>query len=264
MLLAIDAGNTNVVFSVYAGDEQFGIWRIASDPKRTADEYVVWLTQLMKLKGLSSVDVTDAIIASVVPGATFNLKRLCKDHFGCEPLIVGEPGVDLGTLALVDRPNEVGADRLVNSVAAAATYPLPLIVIDFGTATTFDVVNAEGNYCGGAIAPGLNLSLEALERAASKLPRVEIQPPQKVIGTNTIECMQSGMFWGYVGLIEGLVARIKAEYGEPMTVIGTGGLAVLFARATQAIEHTDGELTLRGLLSIHKRNRAATIQNGTQ
>ncbi|BAI72771.1 type III pantothenate kinase [Azospirillum sp. B510] len=254
MLLAIDAGNTNVVFAIYDGDRQRGIWRTATDPKRTSDEYMVWLTHLMALKGLKPVDIHGAIIASVVPGATFNLKRLSKDHFGCEPVIVGQPGVELGAKALVDRPEEVGADRLVNTVAAAATYKTPLIVIDFGTATTFDVVDAEGNYRGGVIAPGLNLSLEALQMAASKLPRVEIQQPAEVIGRNTIACMQSGIFWGYVGLIEGLVARIRAEYGEPMRVVATGGLAVLFAKATHVIEHTDNELTLRGLLLIHKRN----------
>ncbi len=254
MLLAIDAGNTNVVFAIYDGDRQMGIWRTATDQKRTADEYMVWLTHLMALKGLAPGDIDSAIIASVVPGATFNLKRLCKDHFGCDPVIVGQPGVDLGVKALVDRPEEVGADRLVNTAAAAATYKTPLIVIDFGTATTFDVVDADGNYCGGVIAPGLNLSLEALQMAASKLPRVEIQQPAEVIGKNTIACMQSGIFWGYVGLIEGLIARIRAEYGEPMRVVATGGLAVLFAKATHVIEHTDSELTLRGLLLIHKRN----------
>ncbi|QCN93991.1 type III pantothenate kinase [Azospirillum argentinense] len=256
MLLAIDAGNTNVVFAIYEGDQQRGLWRTATDKKRTADEYMVWVTHLMALKGLRPADIDSAIIASVVPGATFNLKRLCKDHFGCDPLVVGQPGVDLGTRALVDRPDEVGADRLVNTVAAAATYQTPLIVIDFGTATTFDVVDRDGNYRGGVIAPGLNLSLEALQMAASKLPRVEIQQPGHVIGTNTVACMQSGVFWGYVGLIEGLVNRIRAEYGEPMTVVATGGLGVLFAKATHVIEHTDGELTLRGLLLIHKRNTA--------
>ena len=254
MLLAIDAGNTNVVFAIYDGERQRGLWRIGTDRKRTADEYMVWLIQLMALKGLKAVDIHGAVIASVVPGATFNLKRLCKDHFGCEPVIVGQPEVELGTRALVDKPEEVGADRLVNTVAAFASYKSALIVIDFGTATTFDVVDEDGNYRGGVIAPGLNLSLEALQLAASKLPRIEIVQPPAVIGTNTIECMQSGMFWGYVGLIEGLVARIRAEFGRPMKVVATGGLAVFFAKATHVIEHTDGELTLRGLLLIHKRN----------
>lgn len=254
MLLAIDCGNTNVVFTVFDGDQPRGTWRIATDAKRTADEYAVWLTHLMALKGLTAGDIDAAIFASVVPGVTFNLKRLCKDHFGCDPMIVGKPGVDLGTRAAVERPDEVGADRLVNAVAAAERYPTPLIVIDFGTATTFDVVDDDGSYRGGVIAPGINLSLEALQMAASKLPRVEIVQPAVVIGRTTVECMQSGIFWGYIGLIEGIVARIRAEEGRPMTVIATGGLAVLFAKATNVIEHIDADLTLRGLLLIHKRN----------
>ncbi|MBI1208260.1 MAG: type III pantothenate kinase [Azospirillum sp.] len=255
MLLAIDAGNTNIVFALYQGDLQLGLWRCATDRKRTADEYAVWLTHLMALRGVQPRDIDAAILASVVPGATFNLKRLCKDHFDCEPMVVGDPVVELGAEARVDRPAEVGADRLVNAVAAAAYYHPPLIVIDFGTATTFDVVDRDGHYCGGVIAPGINLSLEALHMAAAKLPRVDIVQPAQVIGTDTVGCMQSGVFWGYIGLIEGLVARIRAEFGQAMTVIGTGGLAALFAKATTAIEHIDGELTLRGLLLIHQRNR---------
>lgn len=255
MLLAIDVGNTNVVFAIYDGEVQKGAWRCATDPKRTGDEYAVWLTHLMALKHIADTDITTAIIGSVVPAATFNLRRLCKDHFGCEPMLVGGEGVDLGLEARVDRPEEVGADRLVNAVAAAATYPLPLIVIDFGTATTFDVVDSQGNYAGGVIAPGINLSLEALHMAAAKLPRVDIMQPSQVIGKSTVACIQSGIFWGYIGLIEGLVSRISAEYGTPMTVVGTGGLAVLFAKATTAIRHIDGELTLRGLRLIHYRNR---------
>jgi type III pantothenate kinase len=260
MLLTIDAGNTNVVFAVYDDGRQRGLWRCATDAKRTADEYAVWLTQLLTLRGLYPRQISDAIIASVVPGATFNLKRLCKDHFGCEPLIVGDARLDLGVKAAVGRPEEVGADRLVNAFAAAQAYQPPLIVVDFGTATTFDVVNADGDYCGGVIAPGINLSLEALDRAAAKLPRVEIVLPARVIGTSTVACMQSGIFWGYIGLIEGLVGRIRSEFlaatpAPAMPVIATGGLAVLFARATRSIDHVDTELTLRGLVLIHKRNR---------
>ncbi|MEI6984582.1 MAG: type III pantothenate kinase [Rhodospirillaceae bacterium] len=259
MLLSIDAGNTNVVFAVYDGMKQRGLWRCATDAKRTADEYAVWLTQLLTLRGLYPKQICDAIIASVVPGATFNLKRLCKDHFGCEPLIVGDMRHDLGVRADVPRPEEVGADRLVNAYAAAQAYHPPLIIVDFGTATTFDVVNAEGNYCGGAIAPGINLSLEALDRAAAKLPRVEIVQPLMVIGNSTVTCMQSGIFWGYIGLIEGLVTRIREEFMvsfpiQVMPVIATGGLATLFARATPVIDHVDIELTLRGLVLIHQRN----------
>ncbi|MEI8394613.1 MAG: type III pantothenate kinase [Rhodospirillaceae bacterium] len=261
MLLAIDAGNTNVVFAVYDGERQRGLWRCATDSKRTADEYAVWLTHLLSLRGLYPRQISDAVIASVVPGATFNLKRLCKDHFSCEPLIVGDPRVNLGVKAEVPRPEEVGADRLVNALAAAAAYCAPLIVVDFGTATTFDVVNAEGNYCGGVIAPGINLSMDALDRAAAKLPRVDIIQPQQVIGTSTVTCMQSGIFWGYLGLIEGLVVRIRQEFltqtpDIAMPVIATGGLAVLFARATSLIDTVDTELTLRGLVLIYERNRA--------
>lgn len=267
MLLTIDAGNTNVVFAVYQGDEQKGLWRCSTDPRRTADEYAVWLTQLLQLRGLTPAMVNGSILASVVPGATFNLRKLCRDHFRTDPLIVGDRAVSLGVQALVDRPEEVGADRLVNAVAAAAAYRPPLIVIDFGTATTFDVVDARGNYRGGVIAPGINLSLEALHLAAAKLPRVDIIHPPHVIGTSTVECMQSGIFWGYIGLIEGLVARIRGEYAaaapgwgdgaEAMGVIATGGLAGLFAKATSVIENIDGELTLRGLVLIHRRNRPA-------
>lgn len=257
MLLAIDAGNTNIVFAVYKGDTQRGLWRCSTDPKRTADEYAVWLIQLMALRGLGPVDITDAIVASVVPGSTFNLKLLCREHFGCNPMVVGDPGVAIGIRALVDRPEEVGADRLVNAVAAATLYAPPLIVIDFGTATTFDVVDADGNYCGGVIAPGINLSLEALHMAAAKLPRVDIVRPAQVVGKGTVTAMQSGIFWGYVGLIEGLISRIQAECGGSMAVIGTGGLAVLFAKATNVIERTDTELTLRGLRLIHHRNTAS-------
>ena len=260
MLLVVDAGNTNVVFAVYENGTQRGLWRCATDAKRTADEYAVWLTQLLTLRGLYPKQISDAIIASVVPGATFNLKRLCKDHFRCEPLIVGDARLDLGVKAVVGRPEEVGADRLVNAYAAAQAYRPPLIIVDFGTATTFDVVNSDGDYCGGVIAPGINLSLEALDRAAAKLPRVEIVQPARVIGTSTVACMQSGIFWGYIGLIEGLVGRIRNEFlaevpAAAMPVIATGGLAVLFARATPVIDHVDAELTLRGLVLIHNRNR---------
>lgn len=257
MLLTIDAGNTNIVFAIYEGEIQRGLWRCATDPKRTGDEYAVWLTHLMALKGMTPAMVGAAIVASVVPGATFNLKRLCKDHFGVDPLIVGDGNALLSACAVVDRIEEVGADRLVNAVGAAERYRPPLIVIDFGTATTFDVVNEDGQYCGGVIAPGIHLSLEALHRAAAKLPRVDVKRPSRVIGRDTVTCMQSGVFYGYVGLIEGIVERIKEEYARPMTVIGTGGLAVLFARATPVIEHVDDDLTLRGLRLIYERNKGS-------
>ncbi|MBF0371980.1 MAG: type III pantothenate kinase [Alphaproteobacteria bacterium] len=257
MLLAIDSGNTNVVFAVFDGDEVRGEWRASSDTNRTADEFGVWLTQLMAIEGLARESIDAAIVASVVPAMVFSLKTLCRKYFRCEPLVVGDDGVDLGIEVLLDRPEEVGADRLVNAIAAHRFFKGPLIVIDFGTATTFDVVDEVGNYCGGAIAPGINLSLEALHMAAAKLPRVAVGRPRQVIGKATVPAMQSGVFWGYVGLIEGLVHRIQAEFGAPMTVVATGGLAPLFLDATDAIQHLHPDLTLRGLLEIHRRNAKA-------
>jgi len=254
MLLAIDSGNTNIVFAIFDGDKTLGEWRSSTDAERTADEFGVWLTQLMTIQGLRREDVDAAIIASVVPAMVFSLKTLCRRYFRCEPLVVGEEGVDLGLSVLLDRPEEVGADRLVNAVEAHRCYKGPLIVIDFGTATTFDVVDGQGNYCGGVISPGINLSLEALHAAAAKLPRVAIGRPRQVIGKATVPAMQSGVFWGYVGLIEGLVTRIRDEFGEPMTVVATGGLAPLFMEATDAIQYLDNDLTLRGLLEIYRRN----------
>lgn len=255
MLLAINANNTNTVFAVWEGDRLRGAWRASTEAGRTADEYVVWLDHLLELEGLKRERLTDTIIASVVPEANFNLLSLCRRYCRSEPMVVGEPGVALGARALVDRPEEVGADRLVNTVAAHDRYKAPLIVVDFGTATTFDVVDGEGNYCGGVIAPGINLSLTALHMAAAKLPSVRIRRIERVIGKNTVACMQSGIFWGYVGLVEGIVARIKREFGSPMRVIATGGLAPVFEGATTAIEEIDPDLTLWGLRLIHRRNR---------
>lgn len=258
MLLAIDAGNTNIVFAVFDGDQVRGEWRASTDTERTADELGVWLVQLLTIQGLRREDIDAAIIASVVPAMGFGLKTLCRRYFGCDPLVVGTDGVQLGISIRMDRPEEVGADRLVNAVAAHKSYPGPMIVIDFGTATTFDVVDADGNYCGGSIAPGINLSLEALHMAAAKLPRVAIGRPRSVIGKATVPAMQSGIFWGYVGLIEGLVKRIQEEFGAPMLVLATGGLAPLFAEVTKVIDHLEPDLTLRGLLEIHRLNAQAT------
>ncbi|WP_420404904.1 type III pantothenate kinase [Nisaea sp.] len=266
MLLTIDCGNTNTVFAVFAGTKRRGSWRTATNVARTADEYAVWLTQLMALESMALRDVTEVVIATVVPEVLFNLETLCRKYFKIEPMVVGKRGVDLGIDIRIDRPEQVGADRLVNAIAAHAAYDGALIVIDFGTATTFDVVESDGGYAGGIIAPGINMSLDALYRAAAQLPRIAITPPElpeegsndpvKVIGKSTISAMHSGIFWGYIGLIEGLVSRIKQEYGREMTVIGTGGLAAIFADCTAAIEHVDEEITLRGLLLIHERNKA--------
>lgn len=258
MLLAIDAGNTNIVFAVFDGAQQKGQWRIATDSRRTSDEYAVWLVSLMAMRGLRPVDVTRSILSSVVPAATFNLAKLCRDHFGTDPMRVGDPDVQLGIKNLLRNPREAGADRLVNAVSAGAAYPKPLIVVDIGTGTTFDVVNADGDFVGGIIAPGPQLALDALHKVAAQLPKVEIVRPEQVIGYGTISAMQSGMFWGYLSMIEGLITRIKAELSPtgtpPVTVITTGGLGSVFAQATHMIDHIDSELTLRGLRLIYERN----------
>ncbi len=253
MLLAVDAGNTNVVFAVLDGERVVNHWRASTDAKRTVDEYAVWLTQLMALAGIGPADITGAVVACVVPQALRSLVGLCRDYLDCPPLVVG-PDVELGIEIYIDRPEDVGADRLVNAVGAHLSYPGWLIVIDFGTATTLDVISAEGHYEGGIIAPGVNLSLEALDRAAAKLPRIAVERPAKVIGGGTVAAMQSGVYWGYVGRIEGLVARIKADIGRPMTTVATGGLAVLFADATDAIDAVAPELTLAGLRGIYDLN----------
>jgi type III pantothenate kinase len=255
MLLAIDSGNTNVVCAVYAGDELRGSWRAATNPNRTADEYAVWLIQLMAMSGLAPSDIDATIIGSVVPEATFNLVRLCQRYFGSDPLLVGRSDCFLGIGIDVDMPKEeVGADRVANAVAAQDRYQPPLIVLDFGTATTFDIVDRLGNYCGGVIAPGINLSLRALDMAAAQLPRIGIRRPPNVVGRSTVPAMQSGVFWGYVGLIEGLIQRIRAERGEAMEVIATGGLAPLMAGATEVISRVDSDLTIWGLRLIYRRN----------
>ncbi len=263
MLLAIDCGNTNTVFAVFDGETCHGSWRTSTNAARTADEYGVWLTQLLVLNGLSVSAVEDIIIANVVPETVFSLKTLCRRHFGHEPMVIGSDGVDPGIEIRIDNPREIGADRVVNAVGAGDRYDGPLIVIDFGTATTFDVVEADGGYAGGVIAPGINLSLEALYRAAAQLPRIVIEPPSRadntglaeVIGRSTRDAMHAGIFWGYVSLIEGLVSRIRIEYGEPMTVIATGGLAPIFTTHTDAIQHVDPDITLRGLVLIYQRNK---------
>lgn len=251
LLLAIDAGNTNTVFGIYRGKTPCGQWRAETRAGRTADEYAVWLNQLLDHDKIRPGDIGAAIIASVVPETVFNLRHLCQTYYGCEPLIIGQ-NVKIDIDIAVDNPHEVGADRIVNAVAAHSRYPGALIVIDFGTATTFDVIAADGAYRGGVIAPGVNLSLDALHMAAAQLPKIAPKRPQAVIGSGTISAMQSGVYWGYVGLIEGLVAHIKAEFDQPMTVIATGGLAARFKAATEVIEHIDEDLTMRGLQEVYR------------
>lgn len=254
MLLAIDAGNTNIVFAVHDGKEMRSEWRAVTETTRTADEYAVLLQPLLALEGLAFADLDAAIIASVVPAAMFDLRMFCRKYLKCDPIVIGDPDVELGIEVKVDRPNAVGADRLVNAIAAHAAYKGALIVVDFGTATTFDIVSEKGDYEGGVIAPGANLSAEALHQAAAMLPRVAVARTQSVIGKDTIPAMQSGLYWGYLGLIEGIVTKIKEEYGKPMTVIGTGGLANLFHKQTTSIDHLDPDLTIRGLMMIYARN----------
>jgi type III pantothenate kinase len=210
----------------------------------------------MQFKGLTASDIDACIISTVVPDVLFNLTSCAKQYFNVTPQVIGDSDLTLGMKVLIDRPDEIGADRLVDAVAAAALYKPPLIIVDFGTATTFDVVDREGNYAGGVIAPGINLSLDALSNAAAKLPRVAIKRTERVIGKSTISAMQSGIFWGYIGLIEGLILRITAEFGGKMRVIATGGLAPLLAEATKSIDAIEPELTLSGLRLIYERNRA--------
>ncbi|SNB51333.1 pantothenate kinase [Arboricoccus pini] len=254
MLLAIDVGNTNTVFALYRGRQSIGQWRLSTVRDRTAEEYAVALIQLMQLKGLAHGEVGAVLISSVVPQAVMPLRWMSRDFFNRRAFVVGED-LDYPIRILLSDPREIGADRVVNAVAALSRYQPPLIVVDFGTATTFDVVDAEGAYRGGVIAPGINLSIEALHRAAAKLPRIAIEPPPRVIGQSTVGAMQSGIFWGYVGLIEGLVRRIEEEYGTSMKVIATGGLAPLFARRAPVLAHIDRDLTMAGLLELYERYR---------
>jgi type III pantothenate kinase len=262
MLLAINANNTNVKFAVYDGEKAVGAkavgdWRIKTEIGRTADQYVVWLNQLMLMGGLELKRIDSAIIASVVPHSLFDLTKLCEEHLKTRPLIVGDPAVKLGIQVKMDIPvSTVGADRLANAVGGNITYKKPLIVVDFGTATTFDVVDGEGNYLGGAISPGVNLSVEILHSATAMLPRIAVERPKRVIGKSTTEAMQSGIFWGYVGLVEGMVERIKQEFGEELAVIATGGLAPLFVGASPLLDHLDPDITMRGLVEIYRRNQA--------
>jgi type III pantothenate kinase len=258
MLLAIDQGNTNTLFAVHDGEKWLRQWRTATESTRTADEYAVWLSQLLNLADLSLKDLDGCVISSVVPQSLFNLRNLSRRYLSVEPMVVGD-NVDLGMEVRITKPSEAGADRLVDAIGAHITYPGDLIVIDSGTATVFDVVAADGGLEGCAIAPGINLSMQALHEAAANLPRIAIQRPAHVIGRDTVESMQAGVYWGYVAMIEGLVRQIKEEWGKPMTVIGTGGVASLFEGATASIDKFDHDLTIRGLLEIHRRNFGRTV-----
>ncbi len=254
MLLAIDIGNTNIVLGVYREEELVACWRLATDVHKMADEYAVLLNSLFSNEGLSKSEIKGSAISCVVPPLLPIFQEICREHLKVEPLVVG-PGIKTGVRILIDNPRELGADRIVNAIAARRLYGTPAIVIDFGTATTFDVVSREGDYLGGAIAPGIGISAEALYRQAAQLPRIELALPKKVIGKNTVTAMQSGVLFGYVALIEGMTERIEEELGEEAKVIATGGLAGVIARESSTIQVVNPNLTLEGLRLIYEMNR---------
>ena len=258
MLLAIDAGNTNLVFALVEDGVIRARWRIATDARRTADEYAVWLHQLLALEGYTKADVSAVIIGTVVPRALHNLEVLSSKYFGKEPLVAGQGTALWGIELDVAEPKSVGADRVLNVIAAHALHEGDLIVVDFGTATTFDVVDYTGAYKGGIIAPGINLSLDALVTAAAKLPRIAMEAPEStsVVGRTTEEQMHIGIYWGYVAMMEGLVARLKAEIGRPVQVVATGGLSTLFDAHTDIFDAIEGDLTIQGLAMLYARIQA--------
>jgi type III pantothenate kinase len=260
MLLAIDVGNTNTVLGLYklegAKPELAAHWRVTTHRSQTADEYGVLFVNLFEMNGMKPSQVAHIIISSVVPPVEGTLREVCQNYFHTEPLFV-EPGIKTGMPVLVDNPTELGADRLVNAIAAFERYGGPCVIVDFGTATTFDVVSAKGEYLGGAISPGLGISADALFSRAARLGRVEIKRPAKVIGTNTVTHIQSGLYYGYIGLVDGILERIMTELGAPARVIATGGLARLIAEDSRFITEIDDMLTLDGLLILFERNRVA-------
>lgn len=258
MLLAVDVGNTNVVFALFDGDDIKARWRITTDPRRTGDEYAVWLLQLMELEGFDRGAVDAVIVGTVVPRALHNLSVLAEKYFHTTPIVAGQGSADWGFLVDVDEPASLGADRALNAIAVHAQHPGDAIVVDFGTATTFDFIDYSGSYKGGIIAPGLNLSLDALVGATAKLPRIAIETPasKSVLGRNTEDQMLIGVFWGYVAMMEGLIARMRAEVGRPAKVVATGGLAVLFDGKTDLFDTVEPDLTLHGLRLLAERARA--------
>ncbi|MCA8898646.1 MAG: type III pantothenate kinase [Hyphomonas sp.] len=254
MLLAIDVGNTNTVFGIHDGKDWINQWRSATDSTKTADDHASWLWRLADMHGVDLSRINGCVISTVVPQAVFNFRNLARRYLNVEPMFIGDPGINLGMEIRIRRPEQVGADRIVAALGAHRIYPGNLIVIDSGTATTFDVVAADGAFEGGIISPGINLSMKALHDAAAQLPRIAIQRPPHVIGQDTVTAMQSGVFWGYIDLIDGLVRRIREEYGKPMEVVATGGVASLFEGASQTINHYDQDIVIRGLLEIYRLN----------
>lgn len=254
MLLAIDAGNTNIVFALFDGDEKKAVWRSATDARKTSDDFAVWLKALFSSANFSFKDIKAAIVSSVVPALDYNLKALCRRHFNIDAVFVEYGKIKLNFDIKLSQPEQLGADRIVNAAAVNKFYKSPAIVIDFGTATTFDILDAKGDYVGGVIAPGPNLSLQALYDTAAKLPPIDLEKPGRVMGVDTVSAMQSGVYYGYVGLIEGLTARLEKERNEKMQVIATGGLAALFKETVEKIDIFDPDLTLKGLKILHEMN----------
>ena len=254
MLLAIDVGNTNSVFSVVKGKEIISEWRCSTDGKMTGDQYYIWLQQLFLLQEITPNQVKRVIISSVVPDATFNLKLLATNYFQSKALVIGSPNCKLPLLLKVDSGVYVGSDRIVNAVAAFKLFGGNTAIVDFGTATTFDVIDDSGSYIGGVISPGVDLANKALPRAAAALPNVEVKRPRQVIGKNTIDCMQSGIYWGYLSLVEGVISKIKNER-KIARVVATGGLARVFSKDTRVFDHIDLRLTIKGLSFISEFNK---------
>ncbi|AIF42010.1 type III pantothenate kinase [Virgibacillus sp. SK37] len=254
MLFVLDVGNTNTVLGVFEGEQLKYEWRIKTDRYKTEDEFGILIKSLFEHKGLALTDITGVIISSVVPPIMFAMEKMCRDYLNIEPLVIGKETIQSSLKMAYPSPHEIGADRIVNAVGAIKEYGAPLIIIDFGTATTYCFINDKEEYVGGVISPGVNISMEALYSKASKLPKIEIQPPTNVIGSSTVEAMQSGAFYGYVAQVDGIVNRIQMETGKHPTVIATGGLAPLIADASATINHVDPYLTLKGLYLIYKRN----------
>ncbi|WP_404457028.1 type III pantothenate kinase [Oceanobacillus kapialis] len=255
MLFVLDVGNTNTVLGVFEQDELKHEWRIKTDRYKTEDEFGMLIKSLFDHKGIAFSDIHGVIISSVVPPIMFALERMCQLYFHQEPVVIGKDEVQSYLKMKYPNPKEIGADRVVNAVGAIAEYKAPLIVIDFGTATTYCYINKDEEYEGGVISPGINVSMEALYSKASKLPKIEIVPPHNVVGTSTVEAMQSGVFYGYVGQVDGIVKRIEQQNNINATVIATGGLASLISDASETIDHVDSHLTLKGLYLIYQRNK---------
>lgn len=255
MILVIDVGNTNIVLGIYEDKKLLNFWRVKTDADKTSDEYGMIINQLFELNGYKFSDIKEIVICSVVPTIMYTLEHMTRKYFGKEPLVVG-PGIKTGMNIKYDNPKEVGADRIVDAIAAYELYGGPLVIVDFGTATTYSAVSKNGEYLGGAICPGVRISMDALFQRTAKLPRVELTKPGTVIGKNTVNSMQAGIIYGHVGQVDYIVERMKSELGDPNTkVIATGGLSKLIASESRTVDTINGLLTLEGLRIIYERNR---------